>query len=136
MNRFLIAFFASLLITGILYASDYDAFKGSFSMYDAAAEMVILKMIESQTDPEKEKVIVGGMELKLEYLANAFEQVDGMKVASVYFSDKDDKYVLDYYVDGDNVAKIVLLTKNGEFINKELYPAKEESTPKGKKQSK
>ena len=135
MKKFLCTFFAVILTSGILCASDYDAFKGSFSMYDATTEMIILKKIESQTDPETEKVMVGGLALTFEFFPNALQEVDGLPVASVYFSDKDDKYVLDYYVDGYKVVKIVLLTKNGEFINKELFHEKEENLPGEKKQS-
>lgn len=139
MKRFIIVSLSVLLFSVVLYAQEgsdpYDAFKGSFSMYDATAEMVVLKKIESQTDPETEKVMIGGLALTFEYFANAFEVVDGLQVASVYFTDKKDKYIMDYYVDGYNVVKIILVSKNGKVINKEVYPAKDQKKPGDQKKS-
>ena len=142
MKRLSAAVLALLLSSGVIYASDdiYDSFKGSFGMYDALIEMVVLKKIESQTDPETEKMKIGGMALKFEYFENELGQENGLPVAYVHFSDKEDDYVLTYYVEGEDVVKIILFSKNGKFINRELYPAetpaeKEECT-KEKKQSK
>ena len=118
-----------------VYASEGgDEYKGSHSKYDATAEMVIIKKIESQTDPETEKVILGGMALKFNYLNNNFIQIDGNQVASVYFSDNGDEYVFDYYIDGDQVVKIVLYSKNGGEINKLVYPEDKGSGPEKKPQ--
>lgn len=125
-----------LLSTGLVYASEYDAFKGSFSMYNPTVEMVILEKIQAQTDPDTGLVKIGDLKLKFEFLANALEEVDGLAVAAVHFSDNEDKYLLDYHVDGNNVVKIVLVTKNKEIINKEIYPAKNEATPKENKSNK
>ena len=133
MERLLATFLAVLLGPGIVCASEIPEFmKGSFGMYDVSAEMVVLKKIESQTDPETEKVILDGMALKFEYFYNTFRIIDGYQVASVYFSDKDDKYIFDYYVGGDKVVKIVLYLKNEEEINKQIYPEKKESGPEKK----
>ena len=121
---------AVLFGPGIVYASEYDEFmKGSFGMYDVSAEMVILKKIESQTDPATEKVIIDGMALKFEYFYNTFRIIDGYQVAAVHFSDKEDDYIFDYYVAGDKVARIVLYLKNKEEINKQVYPEKKDSSP-------
>ena len=118
-----LAVFVVLLNAAIVYASEGAVeFKGSHSMYDMNAEMVILNKIESQTDPATEKVMIGGMALTFEYFNNTFAVNDGYQFASVHFSDKKDKYVFDYYVDVDKVIKIVLFTKNGEMINKQVYP--------------
>jgi hypothetical protein len=126
--------FVALLNAGVVYAAGGAAeFRGSHSMYDVNAEMAILKKIESQTDPATEKVIMGGMALKFEYLSNTFGENDGYQFASAYFSDKNDKYVFDYYVDVDKVIKIVLFTKNNEMINKQVYPEKEGSNSDRKK---
>lgn len=119
---------AVLLGPSIVYASEIDEFmKGSFGMYDISAEMVILKKVESQTDPETEKVMIDGMALKFEYFYNTFRIIDGHQVASVYFSDEEDKYIFDYYVAGDKVVKIILFLKNEEEINKQVYPEKNDS---------
>ena len=119
----ILAVFAVLLSAGIVYASGRsDDFKGSHSMYDVNAEMAILNKIESQTDPETEKVIISGMALTFDYFNNTFSVNDGYQFASVHFYDEKDKYVFDYYVDVDKVIKIVLFTKNGEMINKQVYP--------------
>ena len=104
-------------------------FKGSHTKYDAAAEMVILNKIESQTDPETGKTLIDEMALKFEYINNNFFQIDTYQVASVYFSDSEDEYVFDYYLDGDTVAKIILYTKNGREINKQVYPLESRSEP-------
>jgi hypothetical protein len=129
MKRLLGILLALLLGPGIVCASEIPEFmKGSFGMYDVSAEMVILKKIESQTDPEKEKVIIDGMALKFEYFYNEFRIIDGYQVAAVHFSDKEDDYVFDYYVAGDEVAKIVLYLKNEEVINKQVYPEKKDSS--------
>lgn len=125
MKKLLTAVLALIINTGIFVAcvsgQDYG-YKGSFSGYDVSTEMTVLKMIESQTNPETEKVEIGGMALKFEYFSNALAEVDGYHVASVYFSDKEDKYLFDYYVGGDKVVKIIFFSKNGEFINKQVYP--------------
>ena len=119
-----------LLGPGIVHASELpDFMKGSFGMYDISAEMVILKKIESQTDPATEKVIIDGMALKFEYFYNTFRIIDGYQVAAVHFSDKDDDYIFDYYVAGDKVVKIVLYRKNEEEINKQVYPEERDSSP-------
>jgi hypothetical protein len=135
MKRFLLIL-TVLLSSGALYASDYDAFNGSFSMYDSTVENVILDKIQSQTDPETGKVKIGGLTLKFEFLDNALEEVDGLAVGAVHFTDGKDTYILDYHVAGFNVEKIVLVTKNKEYINMELYPGKKEGTPEEKKESK
>lgn len=125
MKKLLITVLALLFNAGtfIVCAPGQDyIYKGSFSGYDVSTEMTVLKMIESQTDPETEKVMIGGMALKFEYFSNALAEIDGYHVASVYFSDKEDKYLFDYYIDGDKVVKIILFSKNGEFINKQVYP--------------
>ena len=130
----LIAVFVVLLNAGIVYASGGAVeFKGSHRMYDVNAEMAILNKIESQTDPATEKVMIGGMALTLEYFNNTFFENDGYPFASVHFSDKDDKYVFDYYVNVDKVIKIVLFTKNGKVINKQVYPEKKDSNSDRKK---
>jgi len=117
------AIFIALFNAGIVYASEGAVeFKGSHSMYDVNAEMTILNKIESQTDPATEKVMIGGMALTFEYFNNRFAVNDGYQFASVHFSDREDRYVFDYYVDVDKVIKIVLFTKNGEMINKQVYP--------------
>ncbi|NLD39197.1 MAG: hypothetical protein GX654_20260 [Desulfatiglans sp.] len=110
------------LFAGTLYASGYDAIKGSFSMYNPTVENVILDKIQSQTDPETGLVKIGALALKFDFLANALEEVDGLAVAAVHFSDNEDRYILDYHVDENSVAKIVLVTKNKKIINKVLYP--------------
>jgi hypothetical protein len=125
-----------LFSSGLLYASDYDPFNGSFSMYNPTVEMVILDKIQSQTDPDTGKVMIGGLALKFDFLDNALEEVDGLSVAAVHFVDSEDKYILDYHVDGNNVVKIMLASKNGKVINKELYPAKNETSSGEKKESK
>ena len=126
MKRMLTTFLTVLLGSGTLYAAGdvYDSFKGSFGMYDMSAETVVLKMIESKTDPKTEKMMIGGLTLKFEYFENELAQKNGMQIAYVHFTDKKDNYVLSYYVGENSVVKIVLFSKNGEFINKELYPAK------------
>ena len=134
MKTALTAFLVMLLSSGILYADGNDSFKGSFGMYDASTEAVVLKKIESQTDPKTEKVMIGGLALKFDYMDSTPDQVDGMQVVYVYFTDKKDKYILTYYVGGNKIVKIALFSKNGDYINKELYPAKNESSS-GKKES-
>ena len=141
MKRHLITFLTILLSPGLLYASDeiYDSFKGSFGMYDMSTEMVVLKNIESKTDPKTEKMMLGGLSLKFDYFENELGQDKGRQVVYVHFSDDKDEYVLTYHVDGNSVVKIVLFSKNGEFLNKELYPAKDpdkESSSEEKKQGK
>ncbi len=136
MKRILFIVLAIFLSAGLLYASDYDVFKGSFSMYNPTVDMVILDKIQAQTDSETGLVKIGGLKLKFEFIANALEEVDGLSVAAVHFSDNKDEYILDYHVDGNNVAKIILVTKNKEVINKELYPAKYDDSPKENKGSK
>jgi len=113
--------FNALIFVVCVSGQDFG-YKGSFSGYDVSTEMTVLKMIESQTDPETEKVMIGGMALKFEYFSNALAEVDGYHVASVFFSDKEDKYLFDYYVGGDKVVKIIFFSKNGEYINKQVYP--------------
>ena len=142
MKIFLISFLSVLMSSSILHASDeiYDSYKGSFGMYDASTEMVVLKEIESKTDPKTEKMTLGGLSLKFDYFEDEPAQENGLKVAYVHFTDKKDKYVLTYYMDGNNIVKIMLFSKNGDYINKELYPAKypdkKEGIPEGKKQGK
>ncbi len=143
MKKFLITFLALLLYSGILYASGNeinDSFKGSFGIYDVSAEMVVLKKIESMTDPETEKMMIGTMSLKFDYIESELARENGMQVAYVHFTDKKDHYILTYYVDGYNIVKIILFSKNGDYINKELYPAKypdkKETSPEEKKQDK
>ena len=124
----MLAIFVVMLNAGIVYSSGGAAeFKGSHSTYDVNAEIAILNKIESQTDPATEKVMIGGMALTFEYFNNTFAENDGYPFASVHFSDEKDKYVFDYYVDLDKVVKIVLFTKNGEVINKQVYPEKKDS---------
>ena len=119
---------AVLLGPAIVCSSELPEFmKGSYGMYDVSAEMVILKKIESQTDPATEKVIIDGMALKFEYFDNTFRIIDGYQVASVNFSDGEDSYIFDYYVSGDKVSKIILFLKNEEEINKQVYPEKKDS---------
>lgn len=125
-----------LLNAGFLYASEYDDFKGSFSAYNPTVEMVILDKIQSQADPGTGLIKIGGLLLKFEFLDNNLEKVGGFTVAAVHFSDNKDNYILDYYVDGNNIVKIMLVTKNKEVINKELYPAKYEESSKENKGSK
>jgi hypothetical protein len=136
MKKFLVMALAQLFITGVFVvcASGQDwGYKGSFSGYDVTTEMTVLKMIESQTNPETEKVIIGDIALKFEYFSNALAEVDGYHVASVYFSDKEDKYLFDYYVAGDKVVKIIFFSKNGEFINKQVYPEEKGECSEDKK---
>jgi len=133
MKKFFIAVLALLLSTGIVYASEGYDFKGSHTGYDVNAEMAVLNKVESQTDPATEKVMLDGMALKFEFFSNNFAEIDGYQVASVHFSDKKDKYIYDYYVDVDKVVKIVLLTKNGTLINKQVYPEKKGATSDSKK---
>ena len=133
MKKFL-TIIAVLWGSGIVHASDIPEFlKGSFGMYDISAEMVILKKIESQTDPATEKVMIDAMALKFEYFYNTFRIVDGHQVAAVYFSDGEDNYIFDYYVSGDEVVKIVLYLKNEEEINKQVYPEKKDSSSEKEK---
>lgn len=142
MKTFLIAFSVVLLTSGVLHASDeiYDPFKGSFGMYDMSAEMAVVNKIESMTDPGTEKVVIGGLALEFKYIENELAQENGMQVAYVHFTDKQDAYILTYHVDGNKVVKIILFSKNNNFINKELFPAKnpdkKETFPEGKKQTK
>ena len=142
MNKFLIIFFTALLSSGVMYASGeiHDSFKGSFGMYDVSAEMVVLNRIESQTDPKTEKMDLGGLSLKFDYIESEPAQENGLQVVYVHFTDKEDNYILTYHVDGNNIVKIMLFSKNSDFINKELYPAKDpvkkENCPEEKKQGK
>lgn len=135
MKKFIITALAMLfnitVFTVCASGQDYE-YKGSFSGYDVSTEMVVMKKIESQTDPETEKVKIGGMTLKFEYFSNVLEEVDGYHVAAVYFSDKKDKYLFDYYVDGDKVVKIILISKNGKYINKQVSPEKKGGYPEEK----
>jgi hypothetical protein len=128
MKKLLTFILTMLLGPGFVYASETDEFlKGSFGMYDISAEMVIMKKIESETDPATEKVMINGMALKFEYFYNTFRIIDGYQVASVNFSDGEDSYIFDYYVSGDKVSKIILFLKNEEEINKQVYPEKKDS---------
>lgn len=141
MKRFIYTFFAVLLSSGMLYASDeiYDSFKGSFGMYNMSTEMVVLKNIESKTDPKSEKMMLGGLSLKFDFIDSEPGHEKGLQVVYVHFTDNEDKYVLAYHVDGNNIVKIMLFSKNKDFINKELYPAKypdKKSSPEEKKQGK
>ena len=129
MKKLLTFVLTVLFGAGLVYASDIPEFlKGSYGMYDISAEMVILKKIESQTDPATEKVVIDGMALKFEYFYNTFRIIDGYQVASVYFSDEENLYIFDYYVSGDKVGKIILYLKNEEEINKQVYPEKKDSS--------
>ena len=142
MKKLSAAFLAVILSSGILYASDetYDSFKGSFGQYNMSTELVVLKKIESLTDTKTENTTIGGLSLKFDYFENELSQEKGLEVAYVHFSDKEDEYILTFHVDGNNVVKIILFSKNGDFINKELYPAKspdkKEGAPEEKKESK
>ena len=128
MKKLLTFVLTVLFGAGLVHASDIPEFlKGSYGMYDISAEMVILKKIESQTDPATEKVVIGGMALKFEYFYNTFRIINGYQVASVYFSDEENIYIFDYYVSGEKVEKIVLYLKNEEEINKQVYPEKKDS---------
>ena len=130
MKKFIITALVLLINTSFFTfcASGQDyGYKGSFSGYDASTEIVVLKKIESQTDPETEKVKIGGLSLKFEYFNNTLDEVDGYIVAAVHFSDKEDKYLFDYYVKGDKVEKIILFSKNGKFINKQVFPEKNDA---------
>ena len=127
----LVILFNTAFFTVFVSGQNFE-YKGSFSGYDASTEIVILNKIESQTDPDTEKVNIGGMSLKFEYFSNALDEVDGYIVAAVYFSDKEDKYLFDYYVKGDKVEKIILFSKNGKFINKQVFPEKNEACPEEK----
>jgi len=116
-----------------MYASSntYDSFKGSFGMYSVSAEMVVLNRIESQTDPKTEKMALDGLSLKFDFIESELGQENGLQVAYVHFTDKEDNYILTYYVDGENIVKIMLFSKNEDFINKELYPAKNPDKKEG-----
>ncbi|MBN2420519.1 MAG: hypothetical protein JXL81_14105 [Deltaproteobacteria bacterium] len=136
MKRLLILLSAALLSLGAVHAAEdevYDSYKGSFSMYDISAEMAVLKKIESHTDPDTEKVMIGGLVLKFEYMESELSLEKGMQVAYVHFTDKEDRYILTYHVNNNTVVKIMLFAKNNVFLNKELYPAKDTEE---KKQSK
>ena len=116
-----------------LYAQDFQ-FKGSFTNYDVNSEQAVLDKIEADTDPKTEKVILDGTALKFEYMDYSLIYIaDKYKVIPVYFSDqKGGRYVFDYYVDYDSLAKIVLVMKKGEIINKQVYPEQKDTAPKGK----
>ena len=128
MKKVMFALFA--LITGVsmAYASGGYEYKGSHTGFDVTAETAVLNMIESQTDPETEKVNIAGKAYKFEFFDNNFfPDKDGRLVGSVHLSDSDDQYVFDYYVEGEKVVKIMLYTENGRLINKQIYPEKEEA---------
>jgi hypothetical protein len=73
------------------------------------------------------------MSLKFDYFDNNFFLADGYMVGGAHFSDNKDRYVFDYYVEGDKVVKIVLYTKNNVVILKQVYPTKDEAGSDGKK---
>lgn len=128
MNKLIVALLVMAASASIAHISGGAEFKGSHTGYDPSAEDAILNMVESQTDPETEKVNIGGMALKFDYFDNNFfPDKDGRLVGSVHLSDNDAPYVFDYYVEGDRVVKIILYTKGDKVINRQVYPEKEES---------
>jgi hypothetical protein len=135
MKKILMIILTVLLYPGFvcLYAQD-DQFKGSFTNYDVNSEQIVLNRIEADTDPQTEMVTLDGTALKFEYIDYSLIYYAGeYKVLPVYFSDqKGGRYVFDYYVDYDSLAKIVLVMKKGEIINKQVYPEQKDTAPKGK----
>lgn len=128
MKKILFVLFAMAAGASIAYASGGYEYKGSHTGFDVTAENAVLNMLESQTDTKTEKVNIGGMALKFEYFDNHFfPDKDGRLIGSVHLSDNSDKYVFDYYVEGDRVVKILLYTKNGRVVNEQVYPEKEEA---------
>ena len=127
MKNLLFAGLAMFMIVNTAYASEGYEYKGSHAGFSVTAETAVLQMIESQTDPKTEKVEIDGKALKFEYFENNFPQVGSYLVGAVHLSDNDDQYVFDYYVDGDKVVKIVLITKNDEEIVRQVYPEKTDS---------
>lgn len=129
MKKYLITAALLFLCPVLLYASEGFEYKGSHSGYDLNIEAVVLKKIESQTDPETEKVKINGILMKLEYLNDHFQDSDGYIVAPVHYSSEKDEYIFDYYVKGDSVEKIILFSKNGDFIGTQIFPEKKEAAP-------
>ncbi len=127
MKKLIFALVAMAMSISIAYASGGYEYKGSHTGFDVTAENAVLNMVESQTDPETEKVNIAGKTYKFEYFNNNFPEVGGYLVGAVHLSDGDDQYVFDYYVAGENVVKILLYTKNGKVINKQVYPENEEA---------
>ena len=128
MKKILFVLFALAASASLAHASGGYEYKGSHTGFDVTAENAVMSKVESQTDPETEKVNIGGMALKFEYFDNHFfPDKDGRLIGSVHLSDGDDKYVFDYYVEGDRVVKILLYTENGRVVNRQVYPEKEEA---------
>ena len=127
MKNLLITALSIFMIVNIAYASGGYEYKGSHTGFDIAAETAVLNMIESQTDPKTEKVIIAGKGYKFNYFDNNFPQVGRYLVGAVHLSDGDDQYVFDYYVEGERVVKIHLYTENGRVMDKQVYPEKDEA---------
>lgn len=123
-----IAVLAILTIVNIAYASEGYEYKGSHTGFDVSAESAVLQMIESQVDPKTEKVMMDGKALKFEYFDNHFSEMNGFLVGAAHFSDNDDQYIFDYYVKGERVVKILLFSKNGSVLNKQVYPEEGEGS--------
>ncbi len=138
MKKILLIILTILLYPGYFYlygqSNQFDQFKGSFTNYDINSEQAVLNKIEADTDPKTENVILDGIALKFEYIDySLIYYSDIYKVLPVSFSDqKKDRYVFDYYVDYEKVVKIVLVMKKGEIINKQVFPEKKDTEPKGK----
>ena len=133
MKNLIVALFSLIFISNIAYASEGFEYKGSHSGYNVEAENAIMKMIQTQVDPDTQNIKIGGKLYKFEYFSNHFTEVDGFLVASVFVSENKDKYAFDYYVKGDKVVKILLYLKNGEVIHKQVYPEKKEADSDRKK---
>ena len=127
MNKLIVALFVTIMGINLAHASEGYEYKGSHTGFDVVAETAVLNMIESQTDPKTEKVVIDGKAYKFEYFDNNFPQVGGYLVGAVHLSDGDDQYVFDYYVKGDTVVKILLYTHNNKVIDKQVYPEKTEA---------
>lgn len=138
MKKILLIILTILLYPGYFYLygqnNQFDQFKGSFTNYDVTSEQAVFNKIEADTDPKTENVILDGIALKFEYIDySLIYYSDIYKVLPVSFSDqKKDRYVFDYYVDYEKVVKIVLVMKKGEIINKQVFPEKKDTDPKGK----
>ena len=133
MKKLIIAIAALIFASNMVYASDGYEYKGSHSGYDVGGENAIMNMIQSQLDTDTQKIKIGGKLYKFEYFSNHFSEVDDFVVASVFVSDNKDKYAFDYYVKGNKVVKIMLYLKNGEVINKQVYPEEKEADTNSKK---
>ncbi len=126
------AFLMFILMVGIVYANENDLnyfYKGSFDMYDSHIEDTVMQILKAQTDPETGLVKIGDHYFNFEYFANTLDEVDLMKVATLHFTDKDkNRYIIDYYFDGyKKLHKIMLFSKNGKAVNRELYNSDESS---------